>query len=245
MCYSSHITKKQENKEVIKMDNEQLKTKKREILKEIESLQNSVGNPSVIYPSVEAQKTAIKRLNDLIAEYQLMPRTEFLVATMPVGIAISLSDGNARYSLRYNGNGRFDFYEGSIYKSSDIEWSEDYSTAKVKVGTMNSDTQGETVDYIYILKIVPIHDPMIRKLFNVTQPVTAQKPKQPEAKKKYPRDYGMEEFGFVRDTTTGGWINKAVVESYERAERKSIEPKKDSKKRKGLFSHDKKNSRRS
>ena len=53
-----------------------------------------------------------------------MPRTEFLVATMPVGIAISLSDGNGRYSLRYNGNGRFDFYEGSIYKSSDIEWSE-------------------------------------------------------------------------------------------------------------------------
>ena len=27
------------------------------------------------------------------------------------------------------------------------------STAKVKVGTMNSDTQGETVDYVYMLRL--------------------------------------------------------------------------------------------
>ena len=47
------------------MNQEELKIKKRELLTEIETLQNSVGNPSVIYPSVEAQKAAIKRLKQL------------------------------------------------------------------------------------------------------------------------------------------------------------------------------------
>ena len=224
------------------MNQEELKIKKRELLTEIETLQNSVGNPSVIYPSVEAQKAAIKRLNDLIAEYQSMPRTEFLVATMPVGIAISLSDGNGRYSLRYNGNGRFDFYEGSIYKSSDIEWSEDYSTAKVKVGTMNSDTQGETVDYVYMLKIAPINDPIIAKFLTVKNAATLQEPKQPEAKKKYPDDFGMTGFGFVRREDTGLWVHKGIYEAEqkakleaEKAQQQQAAP--EPKKRKGLFKH--------
>lgn len=226
------------------MNQEELKIKKRELLTEIETLQNSVGNPSVIYPSVEAQKAAIKRLNDLIAEYQSMPRTEFLAATLPVGIAISFSDGNGRFSLRYNGAGRFDFYEGSQYKSSDIEWSEDCSTAKVKVGVMNSDTQGEMWEYVYILNVAPINDPMIRKLFNITQPVTAQEPKQPEDKKKYPDDLSMSGFGFVRRPETGQWVSKGVYDAEQKAKQEAEkaqqpQPAPATKKRKGLFSHDK------
>ena len=156
------------------MNQAELKAKKREILTKVEYLQNSVGNPSVIYPSREAQQAAIKELNRLISEYQSMPRTEVLVANLAMGIAFSLNDGAGRYSLRYNGVGRWDFYEGSIYKSSDVEFSDDYSTAKVKVCTVNSDTQGEETDYVYNITVAPVRDSMITKLLNVKQTVTPQ-----------------------------------------------------------------------
>ena len=68
---------------------------------------------------------------------------------------------------------------------------------------MNSDTQGETVDYVYMLKIAPINDPIIAKFLTVKNAATLQEPKQPEAKKKYPDDFGMTGFGFVRRYDTG------------------------------------------
>ena len=42
-------------------------------------------------------------------------------------------------------------------------------------------------------------------------------PKQPEAKKKYPDDFGMTGFGFVRREDTGQWVPKGIYEAEQKA----------------------------
>ena len=225
------------------MNQEELKIKKREIQTRVQELNTSIGNPNVIYPSIEAAKAAKKELEDLIAEYQKLPLEERLVTTLTMGISISLGDQNNRYSLRYVGNGKWWFYEGSLFKTADIEWNEDFTEAKVKVGTVNSDTQGETVNYVYMVKIMPSNDPVITKVLTMKQSVTAQEPKQAEQSetKKTPRqDQSLLGFGIIY-TPDGRLMSKNLYEAELKAEHEAEEQAKiaaqpKTKKRKGLFS---------
>ncbi len=95
-----------------------------------------------------------------------------------------------------------------------------------------------------MLKIAPINDPIIAKFLTVKNAATLQEPKQPEAKKKYPDDLSMSGFGFVRRPETGQWVSKGVYDEEQKAKLEAEraqqpQPAPVTKKRKGLFSHDK------
>jgi len=219
------------------MNQEELKSRKKEIQLRVQQLERDIGNPNVIYPSIEAAKAAKQELNDLIAEYQTLPLEERLVTTLTMGVSITLGDQNNRYSLRYVGNGKWYFYEGSIFRTSDVEFNADYTEAKVKVGTVNSDTQGEIVNYVYIVKIFPVNDPVITKVLKLKEPAIPQEPKQPEQPKAHPQDLSLTGFGIIY-TPDGRLMSKTLYEKEQKAKleaEEAAQPKETKKKRK-LFS---------
>ena len=100
-----------------------------------------------------------------------------------------------------------------------VKWL-DESTAKISVPTRNSDTHGETVNYVFRVKVAPTVDPFIAKL---STPQPQQEPQQPEIQKDYPEDLSMTGWGFVRDAN-GKWVHAEKLQQQQQPQ--STEPKK-------------------
>lgn len=58
---------------------------------------------------------------------------------------------------------RFDFYIGNEYQRGTVVFNEEGNEATVTVPTLNSDTHGELVNYIYTVKIAKPIDPIVQQ----------------------------------------------------------------------------------
>jgi hypothetical protein len=210
------------------MTNEEVKARKFEIQKRVQQLSANIGNPTVRYQTPNGEQLAKEELGKLITEYRALPVEEVEVTTLTMGKIIALSDD--RYILKYiQGSKRWDFYEGSQYKTSNVEWL-DESTAKVSVPTTNSDTHGETVNYVFRVKVAPTVDPLVANLAK-PQPLPHQ-PLHPENKITPNKDdLLMKGLGYIIDANTGRWRKQTTQEYDEKQQQQKIESKKEEKKK--------------
>ena len=206
------------------MTNEEVKARKFEIQKRVQQLSANIGNPTVRYQSPNGEQLAKEELDKLITEYRALPIEEVEVTTLTMGRIITLSDG--RYVLKYSPHAnRWDFYEGAEYKTSMVEWL-DESTAKISVPTVNSDTHGETINYVFRVKVAPSIDPLVTKMSNA-QPQQQLEPDKITSNKD---DQLMKGLGYVIDANTGRW-RKQTTQEYDEKQQQQTESKKENKKK--------------
>lgn len=219
------------------LDNEQIKARKEALRKEIERLKDKISNPSafrtadgqpyVLSPMFEEDK---KKFEEIVAEYNSLVES-FDVATLTMKRIIHLADG--RFTLKYRPEfNRWDFYDGNQYKGSNVEFL-DEDNAKITIPTQNSDTHGETVNYVYTIKIAPTINATVAKL---AQPKPCTKVEEGLAMMQNPDDALMESMGYVKDPIAENkWRKQTPLEYDEKLKQQQKKPAKTKKDSKCLF----------
>ena len=150
------------------MNNDEIKTKKAELKKQIEQLSDKTEHPSsfrtkdkepyVSSPEFEVDK---EKLKQKVKEFNSLIES-FDVASATLKKTLLFSDG--MYTLKYSPQkDRWDMYIGEEYKSSDVRFSDDGETAKVYVLTRSSDTYGQLANYVYTFKTPSTPDSIVEK----------------------------------------------------------------------------------
>lgn len=145
-------------------------TDKRADLKaQITTLNDKLSNPTSYriglhqpYINSQAETDDRKKLNELIKKYQSLPNPSIVEAELVMKKSLSFTNG--RYVLKYiPENDGWQFYDGSVYLTSNVKFSEDGETAEAINTTVSSDNYGEPVDRIYRMKVKSSLDPIVEK----------------------------------------------------------------------------------
>ncbi len=184
------------------LSNDEIKSKKLSLKKEIEQLSSKTDNPSSIRlkngePYVHSQEyqADLIKIERLVKEFNSLIES-FDVASATLKKSLSFSDG--RYTIKFDPQrNKWNFFDGSEYKSSDVRFSENGEEAKVYVQVCNSDTHGERVNYIYTFKTASTPDPVVEK----AAPIPCDKITEGVATLRQDNDAYMKSLGFVFDTT--------------------------------------------
>lgn len=201
---------------MISMNNEQIKTRKLELKKEIEQLSDKIGNPTAYtladhQPYVNSPQLALdkEKLKQKVAEYNSLVES-IVVAELKMDKVISFTDGvhTIKYVPKAN---RYDFYVGQEYQKGKVVLSEDGTTATVTVPTVNSGTHGETVNYVYKVKILEPKDQIVKK--SKCEP-RCSKIDEGMAMIFNPDEQMMRNSGFIKDPLYHVW-RKQTPEEYQ------------------------------
>jgi hypothetical protein len=185
------------------MSKNQISDKRKELKEKITALNDKLSNPSSYrvglhqpYINSQAETEDREKLNGLIKEYQNLPNPSIVEAELVMKKSISFTNG--RYVLKYNPDkDSWQFYDGTVYLTSNIKFSEDGETDEAINTTVSSDNFGEPVDRIYRMKVKSSTDPIVEK----AQPIPCSKIIEgvaaiPNTEKDY-----MLKMGYVWDET--------------------------------------------
>ena len=210
------------------LTNDQIRERKAVLRREIEQLTSKIGNPDA-YTTKEGQPFRISKdfaiaqeeLRTKVDEYNTLIES-FVVANLRLNKVITFTDGN--YVIKYvPEKGRFDFYAGSEYIKGTVKFSEDLTEATVTCPTVNSDTKGETVNYIYKIRINEPKDIVVKKI----QPKPCSMVEEGLGMVTKPDSSFMTSMGYVVDEASGQWRLQTPLEleAKQKADPKYIGPK--------------------
>jgi hypothetical protein len=208
------------------MTNEQIKERKQVLRKEIEQLTSKLGSPDS-YTTKEGQPFRISKefaiaqeeLRKKVDEYNTLIES-FVVANLRLNKVITFTDNN--YVIKYvPEKNRYDFYAGSEYIKGTVKFSEDLTEATVTCPTVNSDSHGELVNYIYNVKILEVKDIVVKRV----QPKPCSLIDEGMATVGQDDAYWAR-MGFVKDAATGEMRRQTPLEMEAKTKQAKPESKK-------------------
>lgn len=210
-----------------KLTNEEIVARKATVKKQIEYLTSKTGNPTAYslsngnpYTGSKQAEDDKKKLRELVDEYNSLI-VSIVVANLRLNKVITFTDGN--YVIRYvPKKDRYDFYIGSEYKRGKVEFNEDLTEATVTCPTVNSDTHGETVNYIYKVKINEPKDVVVKK----TNPKPCGMVEEGLAMVREPDASFMERCGYVKDPVYNKWRRQSPSEMQAKIDQAKPKPTK-------------------
>lgn len=203
------------------MNNDEVKVKRLEIRKEIEQLSSKIGNPTAYtladhQPYSDSPLFALdkEKFKQKLEEYRALPNVR--VEEGQVTPKKCLSFSNDRYTLKYiPSKDEWQFYDGSIYMTNNVNFSEDGESAEAIHTTVNSDNYGEPVDHIYRMKCASVPDKIVER----AEPIPCSKVAEGLATLKQDDDY-WKRMGLVKDANTGR-MRKMNTDEYDKFSKRS------------------------
>jgi hypothetical protein len=195
----------------VPLTNEQKIARKASLKKEIEALDQKIGQAHS-YRTAQGQpmvgspelKEAKEQLTAKVSEYNSII-IEIEASTLTMKNNLSFSD--TRYVLKYSyaKGGQWQFFDGSDFLSSMVTFNEEGTQARILVPIRNSDTHGELYHYVYTVNITDPKDSVL-KINNNPKDRPCGLAEAGLAVMKQNDDGGfMKQCGYVRDAVTKQW----------------------------------------
>ncbi len=214
------------------LTNEEIKAKRLALQKEIEYLNSKVNNPTAYSLKDGPYVNSEMHREDKVKLSKLLERYRALVNVYDEGVIVMdkylyFSDG--RYVLKYvPQKNRWDLYDGTLYMTSDVVFTDDGETAVATHKTQNSDMYGEIVSHVFTIKCKVSPDPIVNRakpipctIIDVGLGLAAQ-------------DAGYwEKYGFVKDANDGR-LRQPTTAEYDAVLKTKQVAKKETPKKKGF-----------